>query len=194
GVRLSAAQRAGQRLGGLTRAGSVHLLGIYRLNVLRVTVPTSRAGARVSFTPGNDPVNAASMIETADMTAVPSSVLTPASGTGPGLTAQYWHSPSFTGPPAVTRVERQVNYDVGFASTFPNWAGAGTRVPIPPLNFFLERKAVKYDGFLSPPATGDYVLSLTGWGDATLTLDGSMIVDMTGQNGRRVVDSPVLHL
>ena len=134
------------------------------------------------------------MIETADMTAVPSAVLTPASGTGPGLTAQYWHTPSFSGAPAVTRVERQVNYDVGFASTFPGWAGAGTQVPLPPLNFFLEQQAVKYDGFLTPPTTGDYQLSLTGWGDATLSLDGSTIIDMTGQDGRRVVDSPVLHL
>jgi beta-glucosidase len=157
---------------------------------------TARAGsaAHVTFTPGNDPVNAASMIETADMTAVPSSVLTPASGTGPGLTAQYWHSPSFSGPPTVTRVERQVNYDLGFASTFPGWAGAGTQVPLPPFNFFLEQQAVKYDGFLTPPATGDYVLSLTGWGDATLSLDGTTIIDMTGQSGRRVVDSPALHL
>jgi beta-glucosidase len=157
---------------------------------------TARAGpsVQVTFTPGNDPVNAASMIETADKTAVPSSVLTPASGAGPGLTAQYWHSPSFTGPPAVTRVERQVNYDLGFPSTFPGWAGAGTQVPIPPFDFFLEQQAVKYDGFLTPPATGDYVLSLTGWGDATLTVNGTTIIDMTGQNGRRVVDSPVLHL
>ena len=157
---------------------------------------TARAGAdaKVSFTPGNDPVNAASMIETADMTAVPSSVLTPARGTGPGLTAQYWHAPSFAGPPAVTRVERQVNYDVGFASTFPNWAGAGTQVPLPPVNFFLEQQAVAYDGFLTAPATGDYVLSLTGWGDATLSLDGTTIIDMTGQDGRRVVNSPTLHL
>jgi beta-glucosidase len=152
------------------------------------------AGATVTFTPGNDPVNAASMIETADMTAVPSSVLSPASGTGPGLTAQYWHAPSFAGPSAVTRLERQVNYDVGFASTFPNWVGAGTQVPPPPLNFFLERQAVQYDGFLTAPATGDYVLSLTGWGDATLSLDGATVVDMTGQDGRRVVDSPALHL
>ena len=113
------------------------------------------------------------MIETADMTTVPSSVLTPASGTGPGLTAQYWHTPSFTGPPAVTRVERQVNYDLGFPSTFPGWTGAGTQVPVPPFDFFLEQQAVRYDGFLTPPATGDYVLSLTGWGDATLSLDGT---------------------
>jgi beta-glucosidase len=157
---------------------------------------TARAGsaAHVTFTPGNDPANAASMIETADMTAVPSAVLTPASGAGPGLTAQYWHTPSFSGAPAVTRVERQVSYDVGFASTFPGWAGAGTQVPLPPTNFFLEQQAVKYDGFLTPPATGDYQLSLTGWGDATLSIDGSTAIDMTGQDGRRVVDSPVLHL
>jgi beta-glucosidase len=157
---------------------------------------TARAGARtkVTFTPGNDPVNAASMIENSNLTAVPSSVLTPARGTGPGLTAQYWHAPSFAGPPAVTRVERQVNYDVGFASTFPNWAGAGTQVPLPPVNFFLEQQAVTYDGFLTAPATGDYVLSLTGWGDATLRLDGTTIIDMTGQDGRRVVNSPALHL
>jgi beta-glucosidase len=157
---------------------------------------TARAGsaAQVTFTPGNDPVNAASMIETSDMTAIPSAVLTPATGTGPGLTAQYWHTPSFSGAPAATRVERQVNYDVGFASTFPNWAGAGTQVPLPPTNFFLEQQAVKYDGFLTPPTTGDYQLSLTGWGDATLSLNGSTIIDMTGQNSRRVVDSTVQHL
>jgi beta-glucosidase len=127
---------------------------------------TARAGSatQVTFTPGNDPVNAASMIETSDLTAVPSAVLSPATGTGPGLTAQYWHSPDFGGAPAVTRVERQVNYDVGFASTFPNWAGAGTQVPLPPTNFFLERQAVKYDGFLTPPTTGDYQLSLTWLG------------------------------
>ena len=113
---------------------------------------------------------------------------------GPGLTAQYWHTPSFTGPPAVTRVERQVNYDLGFPSTFPGWTGAGTQVPVPPFDFFLEQQAVRYDGFLIPPATGDYVLSLTGWGDATLSLDGTAVIDMTGQDGRRVVDTPALHL
>jgi beta-glucosidase len=157
---------------------------------------TARAGsgATVTFTPGNDPVNAASMIETEDMTAVPSSVLSPASGTGPGLTAQYWHNTTFSGAPAVTRVERQVNYDLGFASTFPGWLGAGTQVPVPPFNFFLEQQSVKYDGFLTPPATGGYRLALTGWGDATLSLDGTTLIDMTGQAGRRAVTSPVLHL
>jgi beta-glucosidase len=152
----------------------------------------ARAGTgAVTWTPGNDPVNAASMIETSDMTTVPSSVLTPTSGSGVGLTTSYWHTPDFSGPAALTRVDKQVNYDVGFLSTFPNWAGAGTQVPIPPVNFFLEQQSVRYDGFLTAPMTGDYVLSLTGWGDATLTLDGSPIITMTGQDGRRVVDATV---
>lgn len=155
---------------------------------------TTRAGVGpINWVPGNDPVNAASMIETADMTAVPSSVLTPASGTGVGLTTQYWHTTDFTGP-SVSRVEKQVNYDVGFLSTFPNWAGAGTQVPIPPTNFFLEQQSVRYDGYLTAPATGDYALSLTGWGDATLTLDGTPIIHMAGQNSRRIIASATVHL
>jgi beta-glucosidase len=175
-------------------SGSAYVDPTAATPTLRGIIARAGADADVTFTPGNDPVNAASMIETADMTAVPSSVLTPVSGTGPGLTAQFWHAPDFAGPPAVTRVERQVNYDVGFASTFPGWTGAGTQVPIPPLNFFLERQAVKYDGFLTAPATGDYVLSLTGWGDATLSLNGATIIDMTGQDGRRVANSAPQHL
>lgn len=156
---------------------------------------TARAGpGAVTWTAGNDPVNGASMIETAGATTVPSSVLTPEGGTGTGLTARYWHTPEFSGPAAVTRTEKQVSYDVGFPTTFPEWAGAGSQVPVPPVNFLLEQQAVTYDGYLTAPATGRYVLSLTGWGDASMTLDGRSIVDMTGSDGRRVVDSPSLRL
>lgn len=175
-------------------SGSAYVDPTAATPTLQGIVNRAGPGAQVTFTPGNDPVNAASMIETADMTAVPSSVLTPASGTGPGLTARYWHTPVFTGPAAVTRVEPQVTYDVGFASTFPDWVGAGTQVPTPPVNFLLEQQAVTYDGFLTAPATGDYVLSLTGWGDATLSLNGATIISMTGQNGRRIGNSAPQHL
>jgi beta-glucosidase len=151
----------------------------------------ARAGqAAVSWTPGNDPVNGASMIETSNRTTVPSSVLTDLSG-DTGLTTSYWHTPDFAGAPAVTRTERQVSYDVGFPTTFPNWAGAGSSVPVPPTDFFLEQQSVRYDGYLTAPMTGRYVLSLTGWGDATMTLDGRRVIDMTGHDGRRVVEAAV---
>ena len=61
----------------------------------------ARAGsASVNWVPGNDPVNAASMLESSDMTTVPSSVLTPTNGVGTGLNAFYWHNTSLPGCPS----------------------------------------------------------------------------------------------
>ena len=60
--------------------------------------------------------------------------------------AFYWHNTSFQGAPAVTRVDKQVNYDVGFLSTFGSWAGQTSQVPIPPVNSPAEQQSVVYDG------------------------------------------------
>ncbi|MEO7146608.1 MAG: glycoside hydrolase family 3 N-terminal domain-containing protein, partial [Terrimesophilobacter sp.] len=43
-----------------------------------------KAGVTMTYSPGNDPVNGTSLLERADMTAVPSTVLAPASGGGSG--------------------------------------------------------------------------------------------------------------
>ncbi|MBV8998849.1 MAG: glycoside hydrolase family 3 C-terminal domain-containing protein [Solirubrobacterales bacterium] len=152
------------------------------------------AGAGVQWVPGNDPVNAASMLESTDMTSVPSSVLSPTNGVGTGLQTYYWHNPSFQGAPAVIRVEKQVNYDVGFLSTFGGWAGQTSQVPIPPVNSPTEQQSVVYDGHITPPKTGDYTLALTGFGDATLAIDGQQVITMTGADATRAyAQSPVLH-
>ena len=90
-------------------------------------------GANFRWVPGNDPVSGASMIETADMSAVPSSVLTPESGSGRGLTARYWDNPTFQGTEAVTRTERQVAYDTGFTGGQPAFANLyASQVPATP--------------------------------------------------------------
>ncbi len=156
----------------------------------------ARAGsASVNWVPGNDPVNAASMLESSDMTAVPSSVLTPANGVGTGLDASYWHNTDFQGAPALQRVDKQVNYDVGFLSTFGSWAGQTSQVPIPPVNSPAEQQSVVYNGTITAPETGDYTLDLTGFGDATLTFDGQQIITMTGADATLSnAASPVLHL
>jgi beta-glucosidase len=156
----------------------------------------ARAGsASVNWVPGNDPVNAASMLESSDMTAVPSSVLTPTNGVGTGLNAFYWHNTSFQGAPAVTRVDKQVNYDAGFLSTFGSWAGQTSQVPVPPVDSPAEQQSVVYDGTITAPQTGDYTLDLTGFGDATLALDGEQIITMTGADATLAnAASPVLHL
>jgi beta-glucosidase len=151
--------------------------------------------ASVNWVPGNDPVNGASMFESNDMTTVPSSVLTPTTGTGTGLNSYYWDNTSFQGSPSTIRIDKQVNYDVGFLSTFGSWAGQTSQVPIPPLTSQLEAQSVVYDGNITAPKTGDYVLGLTGYGDATLTFDGQQIITMTGANQTKSnADSPTLHL
>ena len=94
-------------------------------------------------------------------------------------------------PPAVTRVERQVNYDVDFASTFPNWAGASTQVPPPPVNFFLGPPAV-LRGLHDRPDDGRIRAGADRSGDATLSLDGTRSShDRQGRPpGRQLTETP----
>ncbi|MGH1561637.1 glycoside hydrolase family 3 protein [Mumia sp. DW29H23] len=153
-----------------------------------------RTGLRVRYAPGNDTVNGASMIETADMTAVPSTVLTPESGSGNGLTARHYGNTTFSGDP-VTRTEAQVLYDTGFTSGVPAFASlySSQVPPVPDVSGtgVAAGQSVTYTGTLTAPATGDYRLGLTGWGDAKAFLDGEQIIDMTGADGRRAVEATV---
>jgi beta-glucosidase len=51
-----------------------------------------------------------------------------------------------------------------------------------------------YDGHVTAPKTGDYQLALTGFGDATLSIDGQQIATMNGADERRAYGaSPTLH-
>jgi beta-glucosidase len=153
------------------------------------------AGTSVQWVPGNDPVNGASMLESSDMTTVPSSVMSPTSGVGTGLQAYYWHNPNFQGLPAVSRVDNQVNYDVGFLSTFGSWAGQTSQVPIPPVNTPTEQQSVVWEGTITAPKTGAYTLALTGFGDAQLAFDGQQIITMAGADQTKsYAASPTLHL
>ncbi len=156
------------------------------------------AGIRIRYRDGNDPVNAANMIEAPDMTAVPSSVLTPERGVGNGLTASYFANPTLSGAPALTRTETQVLYDTGFtggaAGLFANLY-ASQRPPTPVVVPGLgNNQSVRYAGYLTAPGTGTYRLGLTGWGDARVWLDGEQIIDMTGEPGLRDVRSAPLEL
>jgi beta-glucosidase len=180
--------------------GASHVTPTYEVPLLEgLRNRVARYGGRVRHAEGNDPVNAANMIETADMTAVPSSVLAPDSGAGNGLTARYFGNPTFGGPAAVTRTERQVLYDTGFTGGGGGLFASLYASQLPPTPVVGPgptgaNQSVRYTGYLTAPATGTYRLALTGWGDARLWLDGELIIDMTGANGRRVVRSGPLEL
>ena len=156
-------------------------------------------GAEVRYAQGNDPVHAATMIEPADMTAIPSSVLRPERGIGDGLTARYYPNADWSGAPGLTRTEAQALYDTGFTGSpaFQNLIAFQT--PPTPILAGLSPagtgdQSVRYTGSLVAPSTGSYVLGGTGWGDARVWLDDQLVVDMTGENGRRDVRSAPLEL
>jgi beta-glucosidase len=145
------------------------------------------AGASVTWAPGVDPVNAASMLP--GPPAVPSSVLG-APGGGAGLQAEYFATADLSGAPVLVRTDAQVTFDAGFLSNFSEGNLNPGQVPPPP----AETQSVRYTGTFTAPATGDYTLALTGWGDAQVFLDGALVADMTGQADLRSVVSPTLAL
>jgi beta-glucosidase len=178
--------------------GSARVQPTYEVSLLEALRARGReTGMRVAYERGNDPIHSSHMIETADMTAVPSSVLTPETGTGTGITARYWATPAPTGSPGVTRTEQQVLYDVGFVGGSPAFANlyASQVPPTPTLGSPTGgNQSAVFTGFFTAPRTGTYRLGLTGWGDARVFLDDALIIDMTGAAGRRDVRSAPLTL
>jgi beta-glucosidase len=150
------------------------------------------AGATVRWLPGNDQANGANMLETRDMTAVPSSVLSPSNSQGSGLNAYFWTNTTFQGSPVEQRIAPQVNYDVGLLSTLDT--PGPSQVTPPAVACQLCAGSAVYDGHITAPKTGDYQLALTGFGDATLAIDGQQVATMTGADARRAyAATPTLH-
>ncbi len=166
-------------------AGASHVKPTYQVPVLDgLGNRADQEGINFRYVPGNDPVGGFSMIETPDMTAVPSSVLTPESGTGRGITARYWNNRDFQGSEAVTRTDRQIAYDSGFVGGHFEALYASQVTPVPQLNVFGADQSAVYTGFFTPPATGTYRLGLTGWGDASLFVNDQLVVQNIGTQGR----------
>ena len=85
----------------------------------------------------------------------PPSVLTPSSGTGPGLLGQYWSNGDFSGRPALTQVDPTVDLSRRPADQ----TGAAVW-------------SAKWTGTLTPTETGLYRFTLSEAGIATLKIAG----------------------
>ena len=71
-----------------------------------ITARAAAAGVHVTSVQG-------SAGDVASPTLVPSSALTPSSGTGPGLLGTYWNNGDFSGAPVLTRVDPTVDLSSG---------------------------------------------------------------------------------
>jgi beta-glucosidase len=124
------------------------------------------ASAHIAYAQGSSLVEGLAMpIET--------SALTPATGTGNGLTAEYFNSPVIHGPPVLKRIDRTINF---------NWDKV---IPVPGLH--RDDYSVRWTGTFTPPAPGQYKLGVRvnycyachNAERFTLYLDGKIVVAST---------------
>ena len=113
--------------------------------------------------------------------------LHPASGSGDGLTAEYFASPDLSGQPVLTRTDRRINF---------NWDKV---IPIEGLQ--RNNWSVRWTGRFAPPAPGAYRLGVRvnycyaceNAEGFRLYLDDKLIVQSSGKTGERgaVIDAPL---
>ena len=104
---------------------------------------------------------------------VPSTFLKPADGEGHGLQAEYFDNPDLQGQPKLRRIEPRAYFDMGMED------------PAVIAAVGHEKYSVRWTGTLTPPATGEYDLTVkTGmWnftGRARLFLDDRELTFGTG--------------
>ncbi len=105
--------------------------------------------------------------------------LHPASGTGDGLTGEYFGSPDLTGQPVLTRTDRNVNF---------NWDKV---IPVDGLQ--RNNYSVRWSGTFTPPAPGQYSLGVRvnycyaceNAESFRLYLDDKLIVESGGKTAER---------
>ncbi|MFZ0734241.1 MAG: glycoside hydrolase family 3 C-terminal domain-containing protein [Candidatus Sulfotelmatobacter sp.] len=112
--------------------------------------------------------------------------LHPSSGTGEGLTGEYFNSPDLSGQPVLTRVDRTINF---------NWDKV---VPVAGLQ--RNNFSVRWTGTFTPPAPGEYKLGVRvnycyaceNAEGFRLYLDDKLLVESGGKTPERgeVVQAP----
>jgi beta-glucosidase len=101
---------------------------------------------------------------------VPTSVLSTGAGV-PGLEAEVFEKPDFSGAPVETRTDAQV-----LIGRDPSAATPPPSVDTPPAS---PARPTRWTGFLTPPETGAYRLGVEGSGNR-LFLDDEKLVDTSG--------------
>jgi beta-glucosidase len=101
--------------------------------------------------------------------------LRPASGSGDGLTGEYFNSRDLSGEPVLKRTDRNINF---------NWDKV-----VPVVGLQRDNYSVRWTGNFTPPAPGDYKLGVRvnycyaceNAEGFRLSLDGKVIVESSGK-------------
>lgn len=136
--------------------GSVGVAPIYKVSPLEAI---RKRGVKVAYAEGMPPV------DLGPQPALPSYTLTAEDGSH-GLTARYYANTTWSGDPALTRVDPWVDMD----------PTGGVPAPGLPPNGW----SIRWTGTFTAPADGDYAFHLTDHAAATLFLDGAKVIDNPG--------------
>jgi beta-glucosidase len=139
------------------------------------------ASAKVAYAQGSTLVEGFAM-------PIEHTALHPASGSGNGLTGEYFSTQDLSGTPVLSRIDRNVNF---------NWDKV---VPVNGLQ--RNNYSVRWSGSFTPPAPGEYKLgvrvnycySCENQESFRLYLDGKLLVESNGKTtGERgaVIEAPV---
>jgi beta-glucosidase len=139
------------------------------------------AAATVSYAQGSTLVAGLAM-------PIEHTALSPETGTGHGLSAEYFNSTDLSGPPVLTRIDRNINF---------NWDKVA-----PVAGLSRNNYSVRWRGNFTPPAPGDYKLGVRmnycyaceNTEGFRLFLDGALLAGSehakTGERGG-VIEAPV---
>ncbi len=142
--------------------GSAYVSAPYVVTPFEGIEARAGGGIVVRYAQGDQPVNGA-------LPAVPSSALAPASGTGHGLTAEFYNNMTLSGPPVLTRVDTALG---------ANWhdrpAGPGVNA---------DKWSARWTGTITAPTTGEYTFSLTSDDGSRLFVGGARVIDQWRDQG-----------
>jgi len=94
-------------------------------------------------------------------------------GGGPGLKGEYYANQNFEGAPALTRIDKTVDFD---------WGDDAPDKSLP-----IDHFSVRWTGFVIAPQTGTYAISGTSDDGMRIWLNNSLLVDNWGDHGSQSV-------
>ena len=116
------------------------------------------ASSEVTFNPGTRFLR--------DAKPVPATVLTTPDGK-PGLQAEYFKNRELSGPPAVSRVDKNIDFNFIFFPV-PGFANG---------SFASDNFSARWTGFLTPTESGTYQLGMRADDGFRLWIDGKLLVE-----------------
>ena len=116
------------------------------------------ATSQVTFNPGTRFLR--------DAKPVPAAVFTTPDGK-PGLQGEYFKNRELSGPPAVTRIDKSINFNFVFTPV-PGFANG---------SFASDNFSARWTGFLTPTESGTYQLGMRSDDGFRLWIDGKMLVE-----------------